>query len=116
MKAEDRDPVHLHDVLECGRRALDYALEGKETFLARGMATDAILRNLEVMGEAVKRLSPALRDEHPDLPWRRVAGMRDVLIHAYDHLDLPSLWDVLEDDLPSFLEGIEQIRSARGWP
>ncbi|MCP9831962.1 DUF86 domain-containing protein [Synechococcus sp. HJ21-Hayes] len=53
---------------------------------------DALIRCIEVLGEAVKRLSPELREQNSDLPWRGMAGMRDLLIHAYDRVDLDEVW------------------------
>lgn len=80
------------------------------------MATDAIIRTLEVVGEATKRLSPAFRDAYPHLPWRKVAGLRDILIHRYDTIDLIALWDIIEDDLPGFLGELEAVRARLDWP
>jgi uncharacterized protein with HEPN domain len=58
------------------------------------------MRNFEVIGEAVKQLSPDLRDQYADVEWRRVAGFRDVLIHNYMGVDLDEVWNVIEKDLP----------------
>ena len=62
----------------------------------RNYLQDALIRCLEVLGEAVKRLSPELRDQHRDLPWRGMAGMRDLLIHAYDRVDLEEVWQAYQ--------------------
>ncbi len=88
----------------------------REKFQERGMETHAIIRAFEVMGEATKRLSPGFREAHPHLPWRKVAGLRDVLIHAYDTIDLVALWDIIEDVLPEFTKELASIRSRLGWP
>lgn len=73
-------------------RALGYPIDNEETFVARDYLQDAVIRCLEILGEATKRLSPEVRRLHPDLPWRAMAGMRDVLIHAYDQVDLEEVW------------------------
>jgi uncharacterized protein with HEPN domain len=62
---------------------------------------DATVRQLEIIGEATKRLSPELRSRYSDVPWRRIAGLRDVLIHDYMGVDLDAVWQVTQKDLPA---------------
>ena len=69
-----------------------YVSGGREAFLADTMIQDAVIRNLEVIGEAVKNLSSELRVQHPDVPWTRIAGMRDVLIHEYFGVRVETVW------------------------
>ncbi len=86
MDARDRQAlVDIRGVLD---RALGYPIDNEETFLGKAYLQDAVIRCLEILGEATKSLSPEFRPLHPDLPWRAMAGMRDVLIHAYDQVDL----------------------------
>ena len=61
------------------------------------------------MGEAAKRISQHLRDLHPEIPWRRIAGFRDVLIHTYMRIDLDEVWAVVEKDLPVLKRNLKQI-------
>ena len=90
MDARDRQAlVDIRGVLD---RALGYPIDNEETFVARDYLQDAVIRCLEILGEATKRLRPEFRRLHPDLPWRAMAGMRDVLIHAYDQVDLEEVW------------------------
>jgi uncharacterized protein with HEPN domain len=90
MDASDRQAlVDIRGVLD---RALGYPIDNEETFHTKDYLQDAVIRSLEILGEATKRLSPELRRHHPDLPWRAMAGMRDVLIHAYDQVDLEEVW------------------------
>jgi uncharacterized protein with HEPN domain len=76
-----------------------YASVGKESFLAERMRQDAILRKLEIIGEAVKRLADATRARRSEIPWKQIAGMRDRLTHAYFGVDLGLVWRVVEGDL-----------------
>ena len=65
------------------------------------MVQDAVVRNLEIVGEAAKRVSPDLRKRAPDVPWREMAGMRDKLVHDYFGVDLDLVWDVVATELPA---------------
>jgi len=62
-----------------------------------------VLHQLPVVGEAVKRLSPEFREGRPEVPWKKIAGMRDVLIHAYDDVDVESVYETLRTDVPDLL-------------
>ena len=72
----------------------------KNTFDEGLKTQSAVICQLEIIGEATKRLSDELRETHADIPWRQMAGMRDVLIHAYDHVDIDEVWNVIEQALP----------------
>lgn len=103
-------------MVECGQRILDYTAEGgREAFLARRLLQDAVMRNFEVLGEAAKRVSPATRDKYPDLPWRRMAGLRDVLIHGYEAVVPEEVWAVVEGELPRVLKRLRDVVRAEGW-
>ena len=67
---------------------------------------------IAVIGEAVKRVSPATRSKHPEVPWKDIAGMRDRLIHGYDSVDLDELWKTATEDVPVLLEQVRTILAA----
>lgn len=71
----------------------------------------AVLHQIVIMGEATKRLSGDFRANHPTIPWKDIAGMRDVLIHSYDSVDLGAVWRVTQKDLPVVLAQIESLLS-----
>jgi uncharacterized protein with HEPN domain len=69
----------------------------------------AVVRALEIIGEAAKRLPTSLREQYPKIPWRGMAGMRDRIIHGYDTVDLQIVWDVVKKDIPEIKPQIQQI-------
>jgi uncharacterized protein with HEPN domain len=88
--------AYLHHIQDALLSVLEYTKEGPAAFLASKMVQDAVLRNLDVIGEAVKALADETRNLAPEVPWRRIAGMRDVLIHHYFGVDLQVVWRVVE--------------------
>ena len=76
----------------------------KEKFFTDRTLQDAIIRRLEIIGEAVKNLPPSFKTKHDDIPWKQMAGMRDVLIHEYFDVDLSLTWSVIQRELPPVKE------------
>ena len=103
-----RDREALEDIRSVIDRALGFPIADFEALERTDYLQDALIRCLEVMGEAVKRISPELRAQHRDLPWRGMAGMRDLLIHAYDRVDLDEVWQAYLL-FPTIRERISQI-------
>ena len=95
------DQVYLEHILEAINKILSYGSGGREEFARNPMAQDAIIRNFEIIGEAAKRLSETSKARQPDIPWRDVAGFRDVLIHDYMGVDLDEVWNVIKSHLPA---------------
>ena len=75
---------------------------------------DAVVRRLEIIGEAVKGLPADLRAKYPDVPWRDIAGARDIMIHEYFRVDLELAWEMVEDDLPTLAEQVSEILRNEG--
>lgn len=102
-----KDPrVYLTHILECVQKIERFTADGRERFLRDPMVQDAVLRNLEVIGEAGKRLDDAYRAAHPEVLRRALGGLRDVLIHQYEGVELEKVWGIAEDDLPALRRAI----------
>jgi len=112
MQSPSRDPqVLLADIEDAATKVIAYAAgQSRLTVFVDAMRLDAILHNLHVIGEAVKRLPPEVKDQRPDMPWREIAGMRDVIAHAYFALDLGLVWDAIQRDVPELLAAVQALR------
>ena len=92
--------VYLQDILDSIERIRSYTLGlTREQFELDQRTVDAVVRNLEIIGEAVKALPSELREENREIPWRNIAGFRDVLVHNYFGISIEIIWDVLENHL-----------------
>ncbi len=110
-KKKKRDEmVFLEDILECIEKIEDYIrnLTEKE-FEDNSEKQDAVIRRIEIIGEAVKNISNGTRKKYPDIRWREIAGMRDIIIHQYFGVTIGLVWRVATSDLPILKEKIEMI-------
>jgi uncharacterized protein with HEPN domain len=95
-----KDLLYLTSIAEALERITLYSIEGRSAFLVSTLVQDGVIRNLIVVGEAVKNLSADLRESEPTTPWKSIAGMRDVLIHDYLRVNLEQVWETVARDLP----------------
>ncbi len=85
-----------------------------EAFKAGTLVPDAVIRNLEVIGEAAQHVPEELRTRHGDVPWKQIIGFRNVAIHAYFAVDLPTVWRIAHEELPKLVLQLQQILDEMG--
>ena len=83
----------------------------KDKFSKNNLRQSAIIRQLEIIGEAVKNIPDNFREEHPEVPWKKIAGLRDIIIHTYFNIDLDVTWNIIKKDIPDLKEKIMKIRT-----
>ncbi|ODS38704.1 MAG: hypothetical protein A7316_07395 [Candidatus Altiarchaeales archaeon WOR_SM1_86-2] len=94
--------VYIKDILESIEKIEGYIEDVSfDEFVGDGLRQDAVLRNLEIIGEAVKRIPDDVRSKNPDIEWKKIAGLRDILIHAYFGVDMEIVWDVVKNKNPT---------------
>jgi uncharacterized protein with HEPN domain len=104
------DEATLLDIRNAARLAMEFVKDiDKTAFLCDIKTQSAVIHQCLILGEAVKRLSETFRNNHPELSWRRMAGMRDLLIHHYDSIDLEQLWNTLQNDIPQVISVIDPL-------
>ena len=103
------DRVYLAHIRDAIARILNYTSQGKTYFDRDEKTQDAVVRNLEIIGEAVKNVSNELREKQRDIPWRRLAGMRDKLMYEYFGVNLTIVWEVVEREIPKLGAQVSEI-------
>jgi len=99
-----RDPtLFLYDILECIEKIEKY-VSGMtyEDFENDERTVDAVIRNLEIIGEAARNIPDEFRNKYSDIPWRRIVGLRNVVIHEYFGVDLENIWEIIVNDFTEF--------------
>lgn len=105
----NKDILYLTHIREAIRNISNFTEGGKSEFIQSKLIQDAVIRNLEVIGEATKKISKEVRENESDIPWKEMAGLRDVLIHDYFGIDIYIVWNVVINELPGIEEKIDLI-------
>jgi uncharacterized protein with HEPN domain len=105
-----RDKAYLLDILEAARLARQYVQDKSYgDFFGDLQCQDAVVRRLEVIGEAARRVSETTRNELPELPWKDIIAMRNFLIHDYDDIDMSIVWETVHEHLPGLISALEKV-------
>ncbi|MFQ5614135.1 MAG: DUF86 domain-containing protein [Anaerolineae bacterium] len=113
--SERTDRDFLNDIQEAIRRIAEYtAGMSYQAFLEDVKTQDAVIRNLEIIGEATKNLARDLRERYPDVPWKSMAGVRDRLIHHYFGVNLDIVWQIVVAELPKVASQLKRILDQEG--
>ena len=105
----NRDLLYLKHILNAIDKINEYAKVGYDDFMTQSIWQDAVIRQLEIIGEATKHISMELRDLYDEVPWRRIAGLRDVLIHDYMGVDINAVWQITQKEIPELQIYIQRI-------
>jgi uncharacterized protein with HEPN domain len=102
--------LYLDDIRESAEKVSRYTRGlSFDQFVGDEKTFDAVVRNLEIIGEATKHIPPDVRERYPEVEWRRIAGLRDVVIHEYFGIDDLILWDIIQNHVPRLLDQIRAI-------
>jgi uncharacterized protein with HEPN domain len=105
-----RDLSYLSDISESIKLAINYLEDITfENFEKNTALQDAVIRRIEIIGETSNRISKAVQDKYDYLPWSEMKGMRNLLIHEYDYIDLREVWNTVKNDLPALIKEIDKI-------
>ena len=108
------DRERLFDILDAVERIEAQAARGYAAFAGDELAQTAVIRWVEIIGEATRGLTEELRQAHPEVPWRQMVAMRNVLIHGYFDIDVDLVWSVAQNDLPKLGAQVRAIVEAMG--
>lgn len=103
------DSIYLTHIQDAIRKIKSYTSCSYEEFRKDEKGQDAVIRNFEIIGEAVKHISEALRNQHSDIPWKKIAGLRDELIHEYFGVDLEIVWRIIQNELPKLESKVKSL-------
>lgn len=110
----EADRVLLAHMRDCLDRIVEYTTAERSRFEASRLVQDAVIRNLQTLTESSQRLSDEIKRSEPQIPWRELAGFRNVIVHGYLGVDLGAVWLVVEQDLPALSEAVNRMLMQLG--
>lgn len=106
------DAVYLGHIQECVTKIEQYTKTGRAAFFASTLIQDGVIRNLQTLGQSVLKLSEGLKSAHPEVDWKSIMGLRNVLVHDYLGVNVTRIWEIVEQDLPEFKTKVTAIQSS----
>lgn len=105
--------VYLRHLADCLQRIREYTADGRQQFMNDRKTQDAVIRNLEIVGQIVRDLGPdSLAEQRPEVPWTRIAGTRNILAHQYLGVDLSLIWNIVERELAPLEQAVQHFLDA----
>jgi len=107
---QNRDLVYIHHMLDFSRQAVDFLRNRRRSDMdSDAMLALAVTRLIELIGEAARKASPALKEQCPAIPWSQIIGTRDRLAHGYIEIDYDIIWQIVKENLPSLIKQLEKL-------
>ena len=106
------DAVYVQHILECIARIEQYTQAGRAEFMASTLIQDGVIRNLQTLGQSVGKISEPLKAAHPEVDWKSITGLRNVLVHDYLGVSAVRIWDIVERDLPDLKVNVIATRGS----
>ncbi len=109
-----RDPYErLRDIQEAIANIMKYTDRGRDSFDQHELVQTWVIHHLEIIGEAARSIPQGFKDSHPEIPWKQINGMRNILVHQYFGINRDRVWAVIEADLPNLKKGVDAILTGR---
>ncbi len=102
-------PARLRDVQQAISNIVKYTSGGRQAFDTDELVRTWVIHHLEIIGEATRSMPQEFKDQHPEIPWKGISGMRNILTHIYFNIDLDAVWDVVEQDLPTLKASVDAL-------
>lgn len=110
MRPDERDAAYLLDMLQAAEKVRRFVKDVKqEEFFADEVLRDAVERNIEIIGEAARKVSEAFKNQHPKIPWRKMIAQRNVLVHEYDKVSVDEMWIVATFHVPNLIGNLAPL-------
>lgn len=111
MQLHDKDKTYIHDIIECCENCIEFVRGMIFLQFDKDQKTiSAVSHQIMIIGEAAKNLSNDFKNRHTEIPWKAMAGMRDVLIHAYQGADNQEIWNTVQKDIPELLKKLQLLK------
>ncbi len=110
MQPNERDAAYLWDMLQAARRLQEFTADlSREAYIESVLIQSAVERQLEIIGEAARRVSEAFQQKHPEIPWRSIIGQRNVLAHQYGEIQQERLWEIVSVYIPKLIDQLSAL-------